>query len=106
MFASLLRPKKAQTSETTPLLAALKRYRSRRHGVEEVEELDDAEAIEELDGEEAYEDEDRRRDGPLLPVFSSTFLGMCQTCMRRIVCSANQSSQTAYQSTTPPTRFA
>ncbi|OAL03930.1 hypothetical protein IQ06DRAFT_324421 [Phaeosphaeriaceae sp. SRC1lsM3a] len=74
MFASLLRSKKPQVSETTPLLAALKRFRSREDGVEEAEEGDDAEAIEDYDGEGAYEDEDRQRDGPLLPVFSSTFL--------------------------------
>ncbi|KAH7395051.1 hypothetical protein DE146DRAFT_789827 [Phaeosphaeria sp. MPI-PUGE-AT-0046c] len=74
MFASLLRSSKPQVSENTPLLAALKRYRSRQNGVDEAEEGNDAEVIEEYDGEGGYEDEDRQRDGPLLPVFSSTFL--------------------------------
>ncbi|KAF2829256.1 hypothetical protein CC86DRAFT_464904 [Ophiobolus disseminans] len=74
MFASLLQSKKRRPSETTPLLAALNRYRSRQNG--EANEVDDgdAEAAVQYDGEEEDEDEDRRRDGSLLPVFSSTFL--------------------------------
>lgn len=76
MFASLLRSKKSHPSETTPLLAALNRYRNRQHGVDEAQE-DEPEDIAQYEGEEEdEEDEDRQRDGPLLPVFSSTFLGM------------------------------
>jgi hypothetical protein len=81
MFASLFQSKKGNPSETTPLLAALHRYRSRRHGTNEAAE-GDAEVIAHYQGEEGdedeeqeQEDEDRQRDGPLLPVFSSTFLG-------------------------------
>jgi hypothetical protein len=81
MFASLFQSKKGSPSETTPLLAALHRYRSRRHGTNEAAE-GDAEVIAQYEGEEEeededeeQEDEDRQRDGPLLPVFSSTFLG-------------------------------
>lgn len=76
MFASLLQSKKRRPSETTPLLAALNRYRSRQNGEADEGEDDDAENIGRYEGEEEEEDEDRRRDGPLLPVFSSTFLGM------------------------------
>lgn len=76
MFASLLRSKKRRPSETTPLLAALDRYRNRRNGVEETQG-DAAEGVAQYEGdEEGDEDEDQQRDGPLLPVFSSTFLGM------------------------------
>jgi len=100
MFASFLQSKKRQPSETTPLLAALNRYRSRQNG--EADEEDDAEAIGQDDGEEEYEDEDRQRDGPLLPVFSSTFLGML-ALMRHCLPSLTI-LQTAYPSTTPPTR--
>jgi hypothetical protein len=80
MFASLRRSKKRRPSETTPLLAALDRYRNRRNGVEEAQE-DDAEGMNQDEGdEEEDEDEDRQRDGPLLPVFSSAFLGMSLNC--------------------------
>ncbi|KAH7398475.1 hypothetical protein BKA66DRAFT_204308 [Pyrenochaeta sp. MPI-SDFR-AT-0127] len=74
MFASLLRSKKSRPSETTPLLAALNRYRSRQNG--EASEADDdyPEIITQYDGEVDDEDEDRQRDGPLLPVFSSEVL--------------------------------
>jgi hypothetical protein len=75
MFTSFLQSKKRRPSETTPLLAALNRYRSRQNG-EADEEDNDAEMMGQDDGEEEDEDEYRRRDGPLLPVFSSTFLGM------------------------------
>jgi hypothetical protein len=73
MFASLLRSKKSRPSENTPLLAALGRYHNRHNG-----EVDEAveEAVAQYDDEGEDEDEDRRRDGSLLPVFSSTFLGM------------------------------
>jgi hypothetical protein len=78
MFASLFPSKKTPTSETTPLLAALHRYRSRHDGTDDAGE-GDAEAIAQSPGddedEDEQEDEDRQRDGPLLPVFSSTFLG-------------------------------
>ncbi|KAF2031454.1 hypothetical protein EK21DRAFT_62959 [Setomelanomma holmii] len=73
MFTSLLRSNKRRLSETTPLLAALQQYRSRRNG--DTDAADDyPDRIAQYDGEEEEEDEDRQRDGPLLPVFSSTFL--------------------------------
>lgn len=76
MFASLLRSKKSsRSSETTPLLAALHKYRS-RHNDEASEHDDDYEHhVGQYRGEVDDEDHDRRRDGPLLPVFSSEFLG-------------------------------
>ncbi|KAJ8110145.1 hypothetical protein OPT61_g6933 [Boeremia exigua] len=75
MFASLLRSKKSsRSSETTPLLAALHKYRS-RHNDEAEEADDDYEGhAGQYEGEVDDEDHDRRRDGPLLPVFSSEFL--------------------------------
>ncbi|KAF1927950.1 uncharacterized protein M421DRAFT_421149 [Didymella exigua CBS 183.55] len=75
MFASLLRSKKSsRSSETTPLLAAIHRYRNRHN--DEASEGDDNYENEaaQFDGEIYDEDHDRRRDGPLLPVFSSEFL--------------------------------
>jgi hypothetical protein len=78
MFTSFLQSKKRRSSETTPLLAALNQYRSRQNG-EADEEDNDAEMMGQDDSEEEDEDEDRRRDGPLLPVFSSTFLGMVRS---------------------------
>jgi hypothetical protein len=81
MFNSLLRSKQRRPSETTPLLAALSKYRSRRNLDVDAED-DSPDGIAQYHGgedeqEEDYEeDEDRRRDGPLLPVFSSTFLGV------------------------------
>jgi hypothetical protein len=77
MFNSLLRSKKRRPSETTPLLAALSKYRSRRNGDVDAED-DSPDGIAQYHGgeDEQEEDEDRRRDGTLLPVFSSTFLGM------------------------------
>jgi hypothetical protein len=75
MFASLLRSKKSRPSETTPLLAALHKYRNRDHeGASEAEDDYDDDAAQYV-GEIDDEDEDRRRDGPLLPVFSSELLG-------------------------------
>ncbi|KAF1919797.1 hypothetical protein BDU57DRAFT_153114 [Ampelomyces quisqualis] len=78
MFASLLRSKKAPPSETTPLLAALKRYRNRHTGTDAAEGDDHADEVAEDDGEDDGEDDDedagRPRDSPLLPVFSSHFL--------------------------------
>jgi len=93
MFASLLRSKKSsRSSETTPLLAALHKYRS-RHNDEASEHDDDYEHHEHhvgrYDGEVDDEDHDRRRDGPLLPVFSSEVLGAlpllhaCDRCLLR-----------------------
>ena len=85
MFNSLLRSKKSsRPSETTPLLAALHKYRG-RHSDEAPERDDDYEAAGgQYHGEVDDEDDDRRRDGPLLPVFSSEFLGgqplTCQGC--------------------------
>ncbi|KAI8942688.1 hypothetical protein NX059_000737 [Plenodomus lindquistii] len=72
MFASLLRSKKSQPAETTPLLAALSRYRSRQHG--EPDEPDGFPGLDQYEDEDDDEDDDRRRDGSLLPVFSSEVL--------------------------------
>ena len=99
MFDSLLRSKKrSRPSETTPLLAALQKYRSRHSDGDEPEpetrglEAEDDEAAEgQYNGRLQVDDEDddRRRDGPLLPVFSSEFLGTrwccvaCEVCLRR-----------------------
>lgn len=85
MFASLLGSRKDPRSETTPLLQALDRYRRRYHNPHGEPSVDD----EDHDGEDAdhqvpgYHDPDdddedddgRGGDGPLLPVFSSEFLG-------------------------------
>jgi hypothetical protein len=80
MFASLLQSKNTTPSETTPLLAALKRFRNHQNDVDGVPDDDEAAVIAQYgrgeEDEEEREDEDRHRDGPLLPVFSSTFLGM------------------------------
>ncbi|KAH7089189.1 hypothetical protein FB567DRAFT_523228 [Paraphoma chrysanthemicola] len=73
MFTSLLGSKKRRPSETTPLLAALNKYRSRRNGEADAED-DYQDRIAQHDGGEDEGNEDSRRDGPLLPVFSSTFL--------------------------------
>jgi hypothetical protein len=107
MFASLLRSKTRRPSETTPLLAALDRYRNRRNGVEEAQE-DDAEGMNQDEGdeeedeeEEEDEDEDRQRDGPLLPVFSSTFLGM--SLRYSMIAVLTDNAQIVFQSTAPPT---
>jgi hypothetical protein len=83
MFASLLRSKKSRPAETTPLLAALRKYRNRNDEPSEAEADDDYEDdLAQYDGEEVDdEDEDRHRDGPLLPVFSSEFLGALRRCM-------------------------
>jgi len=77
MFASLLRSRK-HGPETTPLLAALNRYRNRYGDDERSVSEDDQDGTARYDGgDEDYEDEDPdRRDGPLLPVFSAEFLGM------------------------------
>lgn len=74
MFASLLRSKKGRPSESTPLLSALNRYQSEPDGDDD----DQAWMIppDDRDDDDEDEDQDGRRDGPLLPVFASTFLGM------------------------------
>ncbi|KAL6710045.1 hypothetical protein ACN47E_009836 [Coniothyrium glycines] len=75
MFASLLRSKKKRPSETTPLLAALNRYRSRQNGdASEPDEDYPAVITQYEDDEDDDEENDRRQDGPLLPVFSSAVL--------------------------------
>ncbi|KAF1846566.1 uncharacterized protein K460DRAFT_356222 [Cucurbitaria berberidis CBS 394.84] len=74
MFASLLRSKKSRPSETTPLLAALNRYRSRQNGEASEAEDDDPEVVAQYDGEDEDEHQGRRQDEPLLPVFSSAVL--------------------------------
>lgn len=82
MFASFLRSNKRRPSETTPLLEALSRYRSRQHG-ETSEPGEYAEAVAQYDGEDEDDDEDRGQDGPLLPVFSSELLGGFHYCRSR-----------------------
>ncbi|KAF2855754.1 hypothetical protein T440DRAFT_414509 [Plenodomus tracheiphilus IPT5] len=72
MFASLLRSKRSQPSETTPLLAALTRYRSRHNG--DPDEPDESLGPDQYEDEDDEENDDRRRDGSLLPVFSSEVL--------------------------------
>ena len=74
MFASFFGSKSRRPSETTPLLAAINRYRRRQNG-EDSESENEPEGIAQYDGDEDDEDEDRQRDGPLLPVFSSQVLG-------------------------------
>ncbi|KAF2866247.1 hypothetical protein BDV95DRAFT_505392 [Massariosphaeria phaeospora] len=78
MFASLLRTRNDRRSETTPLLAALSRYRARRDDEEdhadEADDDDDPEEVAPYDGEDEDEDHHGRGDGPLLPVFSSEVL--------------------------------
>lgn len=79
MFASLLRSNKKRPSETTPLLAALNRYRSRQNGEDseaDEEHQNHRRVITRYDGGDEDEDDGRRQDGPLLPVFSSAVLGM------------------------------
>lgn len=72
MFASLLRSKKRQPSETTPLLATLNRNRSRQN--EHVYEPDESPGLDQYEDEDEEENHGRRRDGSLLPVFSSQVL--------------------------------
>lgn len=95
MFASLLGSRKdPRSTETTPLLQALSRYRNRHadpsvHGDDQDrdENVNDGprnsrrfpryQEPDEDDDEDEDEDNDGgQRDGPLLPVFSSEFLGM------------------------------
>jgi hypothetical protein len=77
MFTSLLRSKKRAPSETTPLLAALSKFRRRRNGEPEEADDDVPDAVAQYDDDDDGDDEDNRgRDGSLLPVFSPAFLGM------------------------------
>jgi hypothetical protein len=77
MFTSLLRSKKRAPSETTPLLAALSKFRRRRNGEPEEADNDVPDAVAQYDDDDDDDDEDNRgRDGSLLPVFSPAFLGM------------------------------
>jgi hypothetical protein len=82
MFASFFGSKSRRPSETTPLLAALNKYRRRQNGDDSEADDNEADAIAQYDGEDEDDDEDRQRDGPLLPVFSSEVLGRrrCATC--------------------------
>jgi hypothetical protein len=104
MFASFFGSKSRRPSETTPLLAALNKYRRRQNGEDSGADDNEPDAIAQYDGEDEDEDEDRQRDGPLLPVFSSEVLGM-----RRFVTQELSTVLTAPQIaspyTTPPTRF-
>ncbi|KAI4669259.1 uncharacterized protein J4E79_001302 [Alternaria viburni] len=74
MFASFFRQKSRRPSETTPLLAAIQRYRRRQNGQDSEDDEDEQDALAQYEGEDDDEDEDRQRDGPLLPVFSSEVL--------------------------------
>ncbi|KAE8841628.1 hypothetical protein PTNB73_05998 [Pyrenophora teres f. teres] len=77
MFASFFSSNSRRPSETTPLLAAIDRYRRRHNGEDSDADDNEPGAAGQYDGEdeEEYEDEDRQRDGPLLPVFSPQVLG-------------------------------
>jgi len=75
MFASFFRQKSRRPSETTPLLAAINRYRRRQNGQDSEDDEDEQDALAQYEGEDDDENEDRQRDGPLLPVFSSEVLG-------------------------------
>jgi hypothetical protein len=81
MFASFFRSKLRRPSETTPLLAALNKYRRRQNGEDSEADDNEPDTIAQYDGEDEDEDEDRQRDGPLLPVFSSEVLGTRRCCM-------------------------
>ncbi|KAF1969668.1 hypothetical protein BU23DRAFT_235586 [Bimuria novae-zelandiae CBS 107.79] len=81
MFASLLRTRKHDGPETAPLLQALNRFR-RRGGDDDDDDEEHSSVDENVaqydGGDEDYErdedDDHGRRDGPLLPVFSSELL--------------------------------
>lgn len=84
MFSSFFASKSRRPSETTPLLAAIDRYRRRHNGDESDQADHDPGAVAHFDADDdEYEDEDehqhrpqrRQRDGPLLPVFSPEILG-------------------------------
>lgn len=106
MFSTLLGKQKARRSERTPLLAALHRYQSREsHRGQSASEDDHEDGTARYDGEDE-DDEDGvsgRRDGPLLPVFSSEFLGIGGT--RPFSYCANISTQIDYPPTLPPTPY-
>jgi hypothetical protein len=103
MFTSFFGSKSRRPSETTPLLAALNKYRRRQNGEDSGADDNEPDAVAQYEGEDEDEDEDRQRDGPLLPVFSSEVLGRrrCATCKVFTVLTA---PQIAYPFTTPPTR--
>jgi hypothetical protein len=103
MFASLLRPKKTRVSETTPLLAALSKYRALHNGgssepADGPDDYDDHDDPDDhanglpYDAELDDEDDDGRRDGPLLPVFSAELLGPSPpwSSLPPFLCCANQ----------------
>jgi hypothetical protein len=79
MWSTFLGKRKARRSDRTPLLAALHRYQSRESHRDHSASDDDLDyGTARYDGEDE-DDEDgvsAQRDGPLLPVFSSEFLGM------------------------------
>jgi hypothetical protein len=76
MFTSLLRSKKRAPSETTPLLAALSKFRRRRNGEPEEADDDVPDAVAQYEDDDDDDEDNRGRDGSLLPVFSPAFLGM------------------------------
>jgi hypothetical protein len=105
MFASFLRSQKGRKSESTPLLAALDRVRSRNTGDNSDDEDDEYDEIGQYDGGDE-DDEDNGgdgRDGPLLPVFSE-FLGISRSSPGFFHCSPHP--QIACPSTIPRTSFA
>jgi hypothetical protein len=109
MFKSLLGSRKdGLPSETTPLLAALARYRSRNdEQSDEADEFaaqyDGADEEDDDDDEDEDERQGNRRDGPLLPVFSAEFLGTSRCSEACLLHRTDAHAQTAYPSTTRPT---
>ena len=110
MFNSLLGSRKdGQPSETTPLLEALARYRSRNdeHSGSEAEDYVAAQYHGGEDDEDEDEDDgNNQRDGPLLPVFSAEFLGTYlpfpHTCCSPPCLHGTNHPQTVSPSTTRP----
>ncbi|USP76075.1 hypothetical protein yc1106_03349 [Curvularia clavata] len=83
MFSSFLGSTSRRPSETTPLLAAIDRYRRRHHAAESDAAHHEPGAVAQYDGEDDDDEDDdededrqgdRQRDGPLLPVFSPEIL--------------------------------
>jgi len=92
MFSSLLRPKQHRERRDAPGVAefpssgpSFPKPGIRRHATADFTEADDddedsrEEAVDRYGDEEAVDDEDNlRRSLPVLPLFSSTYLGMFQ----------------------------
>ncbi|KAK1914545.1 hypothetical protein P3342_010534 [Pyrenophora teres f. teres] len=73
MFASFFSSNSRRPSETTPLLAAIDRYRRRHNGEDSDADDNEPGAAGQYDGEdeEEYEDEDRQRDDRI-PIYNTT----------------------------------